>query len=206
MNFLIPARLTASNFIWIEEEDYKEQLIRGGFGKHTLSSRDTPLQLGLEEAFYISSGQAEFQIAVMTNEEKVVLCVDDLWNIFTTLQEKFRYRYIAYCYYKQKGWIVRDGLLYGADYLLYCKSPELCHSSYLVDIFVYYENGDIRENIIASSHLNLIASLRVSESVKKEYLMCSIILSSFPQPSCSYGDFKSVHYKILESVIGRWEK
>ncbi|KAI8850813.1 tRNA intron endonuclease [Chytridium lagenaria] len=41
-------------------------------------------------------------------------------------------RFAALCYYKEIGWVVKDGVKFGADFVLYKGSPELFHSSYAV--------------------------------------------------------------------------
>ena len=43
-------------------------------------------------------------------------------------------KWTVYAHFRNLGWIVRDGLGYGADYLLYSKPPGQVHSHYAVII------------------------------------------------------------------------
>ncbi|KAF9959653.1 tRNA splicing endonuclease subunit sen2 [Mortierella alpina] len=47
---------------------------------------------------------------------------------------RFVVRYVAYHYYRSQGWIVKDGLKYGTDFLLYKKGLVFGHSQYAVRI------------------------------------------------------------------------
>lgn len=41
---------------------------------------------------------------------------------------------MVYYWFRTRGWVVRSGLKYGGDFLLYEKGPDFCHSSYLVNV------------------------------------------------------------------------
>jgi len=46
----------------------------------------------------------------------------------------FIVRYVAYHYFRSQGWIVKDGLKYGTDFLLYRKGMVFGHSQYAVKV------------------------------------------------------------------------
>ncbi|KAG0227811.1 hypothetical protein B0O80DRAFT_118960 [Mortierella sp. GBAus27b] len=46
----------------------------------------------------------------------------------------FIIRYVVYHYYRSQGWIVKDGLKYGTDFLLYKKGLVFGHSQYAVKV------------------------------------------------------------------------
>ncbi|KAG0023670.1 hypothetical protein BGZ80_008584 [Entomortierella chlamydospora] len=55
----------------------------------------------------------------------------------------FIVRYVVYHYYRSQGWIVKDGLKYGADFLLYQKGLVFGHSQYAVQVVPF---NDINNN------------------------------------------------------------
>ena len=51
-----------------------------------------------------------------------------------TPNNPFIVRYVVYHYYRSQGWIVKDGLNYGTDFLLYKKGMVFGHSHYAVKV------------------------------------------------------------------------
>ncbi|KAH8585173.1 tRNA-intron-encoded endonuclease [Cryptosporidium sp. chipmunk genotype I] len=53
-------------------------------------------------------------------------------------------KYIIYKYFKEKNYIVKDGLKFGVDFILYHKSPSLVHGKHCILIckFTYGEEDD----------------------------------------------------------------
>lgn len=72
--------------------------------------------------------------------------------------------YAVYYHYKSRGWIVRDGSQYGANFLLYNEPPEFCHSEFAVKVCL---GGCV-------SLKSMLASIRVCSIVKKRFLFCSM--------------------------------
>jgi len=56
---------------------------------------------------------------------------------------RFVVRYVVYHYYRSQGWIVKDGLKYGTDFLLYKKGLVFGHSQYAVRIIPCNAESDI---------------------------------------------------------------
>ncbi|KAF8929648.1 tRNA splicing endonuclease subunit sen2 [Dissophora ornata] len=46
----------------------------------------------------------------------------------------FIVRYVVYHHYRSQGWIVKDGIKYGTDFLLYQKGMVFGHSQYAVRV------------------------------------------------------------------------
>ncbi|KAF9102955.1 tRNA splicing endonuclease subunit sen2, partial [Mortierella sp. AM989] len=120
------------------------------------------LQLSLEEAFFLVFGVEciyvtdAAAVASMPN-----MSIQDCWLRFaeaSTLQQAqlisqhsttsqlssssfeisannpFIVRYVVYHYYRSQGWIVKDGLKYGTDFLLYQRGLVFGHSQYAVRV------------------------------------------------------------------------
>lgn len=65
-----------------------------------------------------------------------------LWELCCSLCGKnvFPIKYAVYHYYRCMLWVVRDGSLFGSDFVMYCDHQELVHSSYIVSIVDDWED------------------------------------------------------------------
>ncbi|KAG0253381.1 tRNA splicing endonuclease subunit sen2 [Mortierella polycephala] len=127
------------------------------------------LQLSLEEAFFlvfavecIAVFDATTSLSLSaTDKHRRPLSIQECWIRFaeaSTLKPNMRQcpstedfalvasnpfivRYVAYHYYRSKGWVVKDGLKYGTDFLLYKKGLVFGHSQYGVKVIAV--NGDL---------------------------------------------------------------
>ncbi|KAL7055298.1 hypothetical protein AAHC03_024567 [Spirometra sp. Aus1] len=78
----------------------------------------------------------------------------------------FSARYVAYVYYRSRGWIVRPALSLGAvDFLLYAQGPPWRHAAYAVLVLC----DRTAESATTSS---VTAHLRVISGVSKELILC----------------------------------
>ncbi|KAH8741704.1 tRNA-intron endonuclease [Cryptosporidium ryanae] len=91
--------------------------------------------------------------------------------------------YLVYRHFKTKGYILKDGLKYGADFIVYKLDPELSHSLYTILIcnFNEYNAGDYCEVLIDDMRYKIklrvidwkkiISLARLCESVSKGLLL-----------------------------------
>nr|XP_060484214.1 tRNA-splicing endonuclease subunit Sen2 [Panthera onca] len=137
------------------------------------------LQLSLEEAFFLVYALGCLSIYY----EKEPLTILKLWKAFPIVQPTFRTTYMAYHYFRSKGWVPKVGLKYGTDLLLYRKGPPFYHARFGV-IFA--------------------ALSRVSVNVSKELMLCYLIKPStmtdkeMESPEC----MKQI--KVQEVILSRW--
>ncbi|XP_049718477.1 tRNA-splicing endonuclease subunit Sen2 isoform X1 [Elephas maximus indicus] len=157
------------------------------------------LQLSLEEAFFLVYALGCLSIYY----EQEPLTIVKLWKAFTVVQPSFRTTYMAYHYFRSKGWVPKVGLKYGTDLLLYRKGPPFYHASYSVIIELLddrYE-GSLRRPF---SWKSLAALSRVSVNVSKELMLCYLIKPStmtdqeMESPEC----MKKI--KVQEVIVSRW--
>lgn len=83
-------------------------------------------------------------------------------------------RFIAYWYYRSKGYSVKSGILYGCDYMLYRKGPNFYHSEFgvsVVDetkkIIQTIDSNDLFSIESSLTWTDLQASVRTLAKVKK---------------------------------------
>uniref|UniRef100_A0A2K5SI75 tRNA-splicing endonuclease subunit Sen2 n=1 Tax=Cebus imitator TaxID=2715852 RepID=A0A2K5SI75_CEBIM len=157
------------------------------------------LQLSLEEAFFLVYALGCLSIYY----EKEPLTIVKLWKAFTVVQPTFRTTYMAYHYFRSKGWVPKVGLKYGTDLLLYRKGPPFYHASYSVitELVDDHFEGSPRRPF---SWKSLAALSRVSVNVSKELMLCYLIKPStmtdkeMESPEC----MKRI--KVQEVILSRW--
>ncbi|XP_025741243.1 tRNA-splicing endonuclease subunit Sen2 [Callorhinus ursinus] len=157
------------------------------------------LQLSLEEAFFLVYALGCLSIYY----EKEPLTIMKLWKAFTVVQPTFRTTYMAYHYFRSKGWVPKVGLKYGTDLLLYRKGPPFYHASYsvIIELVDDHFEGSLRRPF---SWRSLAALSRVSVNVSKELMLCYLIKPStmtdkeMESPEC----MKRI--KVQEVILSRW--
>ncbi|XP_040593781.1 tRNA-splicing endonuclease subunit Sen2 isoform X2 [Mesocricetus auratus] len=157
------------------------------------------LQLSLEEAFFLTYALGCLSVYY----EKEPLTIAKLWQAFTAIQPTFRTTYMAYHYFRSKGWVPKVGLKYGTDLLLYRKGPPFYHASYSVIVELVDDNfeGSLRRPF---SWKSLAALSRVSGNVSKELMLCYLIKPStmtnedMETPEC----MKRI--QVQEVILSRW--
>ncbi|ALC38936.1 CG31812 [Drosophila busckii] len=90
---------------------------------------DETLLLGLEESCLLA-----YYLKVLEITDKLGNLLD--WQAYlaaaTTLDKKFVFKLAAYLYLKSKSWIIKSGIKFGGDFLIYKHGPRHYHASFLV--------------------------------------------------------------------------
>lgn len=130
----------------------------------------------MEEAVYLSSELCVLHIFAIGETQKSD--PDVVWKKFCDCYGiRFVRRYAVYRYFRRLGWVVRSGLQYGVDFMLYCDGPEYYHSSAAIRIV----SGSSRDSVLCFAALN-----RELNNMKKALIEVTV---DVPQ-DC---DFRSVH-------------
>nr|XP_020658231.1 tRNA-splicing endonuclease subunit Sen2 isoform X1 [Pogona vitticeps]XP_020658232.1 tRNA-splicing endonuclease subunit Sen2 isoform X1 [Pogona vitticeps]XP_020658233.1 tRNA-splicing endonuclease subunit Sen2 isoform X1 [Pogona vitticeps]XP_020658234.1 tRNA-splicing endonuclease subunit Sen2 isoform X1 [Pogona vitticeps] len=157
------------------------------------------LQLCLEEAFFLV--YALGCLSICYNEAP--LSILKLWEVFSEAQPNFKATYMAYHYFRSKGWVPKVGLKYGTDLLLYRKGPPFYHASYSVIVELVDDNfeGSLRRPL---SWKSLSGLNRTTANVSKELMFCYLIKPSdmtekeMLSPECLR------RIKVQELILSRW--
>ncbi|POI28479.1 hypothetical protein CIB84_007772 [Bambusicola thoracicus] len=101
----------------------------------------------------------------------------ELWEIFSEVKPSFKTTYMAYHYFRSKGWVPKVGLKYGTDLLLYQKGPPFYHASYSVIAELVDDNfeGSLRRPL---SWMSLSGLNRTTVNASKELMLCYLIKPS----------------------------
>ncbi|XP_026495684.1 tRNA-splicing endonuclease subunit Sen2 [Vanessa tameamea] len=124
------------------------------------------LMLSLEEAFFLLYGLGCLQIV---NNENNILNIEDCWKIFSESDRYFIEKYVVYHYFRSKGYIVKPGIKFGGDYLLYREGPEINHADYV--IVINYGNN-------ISDWISLLGQIRMAATTVKEVIIVEVLKSS----------------------------
>ncbi|KAF7395612.1 hypothetical protein HZH68_009662 [Vespula germanica] len=186
-----------------ETENYLENI------KPRIESESFPvresLHMTFEETFFLMFGLGCLQLI---HFDGTLMDINNAWLYFSKEDTNFVQKYVVYHYFRSKGWVVKPGLKYGGDFLLYKEGPPFYHASYIVIIDVV--DADLL-TIIPSKSIrkmtwsNLFGLDRLSESAAKEILFAqvlwpsSISLNSGPSSPCMLSEFT-----VRELLWRRW--
>ncbi|EMF11764.1 uncharacterized protein SEPMUDRAFT_26011, partial [Sphaerulina musiva SO2202] len=116
------------------------------------------LQLTLEEAFFLSYGLGVLQIHLPTTPPSTLnpaaSSTQSLLQIFSahsffppasseTIRpdDPFLLNYVVYHHFRSLGWVVRPGLKFSVDYLLYYRGPVFSHAEFAIIIVPAYSHA-----------------------------------------------------------------
>ncbi|NPA62613.1 MAG: tRNA-intron lyase [Methanococci archaeon] len=131
--------------------------------KHYGNLEGNFLSLSLVEALYlINLGWIEVK-----DKNKKIMSFEELYEYARTVEEKLCLKYLVYKDLRTRGYIVKTGLKYGADFRLYERGAniEKEHSVYLVKVF----SEDC--SLLLSE---LTGFVRVAHSVRKKLLIAIV--------------------------------
>ena len=153
------------------------------------------LRLDPCEAYFLSYALGCLLVRDSSDAE---LDLDELWSAFCESDPDFPRLYRVYHHFRAKGWVVRQGTKFGADFLLYKHGPPFYHASYSVK--VERAGGDSE-----ATSMDFLAGLnRVTETAGKELLLARITeaedltANSMSSPAC----LKMM--AVTETLIKRW--
>ncbi|CAB4442055.1 unnamed protein product [Rhizophagus irregularis] len=141
------------------------------------------LMLTTQEAFFLCYGLGILDIYDLQDN---LLSVEESWKSFQITSSGFIIRYIVYHYFRSVGWVVRCGMKFGVDYVLYEKGPVFKHAEYAVIILPIhtsqnFDNSqvdvDFRNNCMTSWSWMMNLN-RVCVQVKKSLVLCYVIIPS----------------------------
>lgn len=138
---------------------------------------ERPLQLNFLETVHLM--KKDWLIVV--DEEGKQYTADEIQAIALQNFDLFKDRLLVYEDLRKKGYIVRPGLKFGADFAIYSRGPGLDHSSFVVLVLEH-------ENQISA--MDMVRAGRLATSVKKRFVIASISSGEGLIPEILYYVFK----------------
>ncbi|KAI0599248.1 putative tRNA-splicing endonuclease subunit Sen2 [Biscogniauxia sp. FL1348] len=174
------------------------------------------LQLTLEETFYLV-----FALGVLTVVDPATgrtMSAEDLFTLFrqtsyfpprtVDLQpdDSFLLHYVVYHHFRSLGWVVRPGIKFGVDWLLYNRGPVFAHAEFALIVLPAYTAEEWkaagRQPPRRSWHW-LHSINRVQATALKTLVLVYV---DVPPPSKELLDIATMlqRYKVREFIVKRW--
>ncbi|KAH0293900.1 hypothetical protein KCU62_g830, partial [Aureobasidium sp. EXF-3399] len=178
------------------------------------------LQLNLEESFFLSYALGSLQI--LDSNTKQPLSTSSLLTLFRqhshfpTAQisslhpdDPFLLNYVVYHHYRSLGWVVRPGVKFSCDFLLYNRGPVFSHAEFALIIIPEYAERSI-ETAEGKGKMGwwwLHCVNRVQSQVKKSLVIVYVkVPKELPSVEEGEADIGRImrSYEVREFVIRRW--
>ncbi|PYH96169.1 hypothetical protein BO71DRAFT_472604 [Aspergillus ellipticus CBS 707.79] len=164
-------------------------------GKTPVLNNEEHLQLSPEEAFFLVYGLGALR--VLDDTRKEVLPTSALLPLFCrhsyfpprdpsvdlAPDDSFMISYVVYHHFRSLGWVVRSGVKFGVDYILYNRGPVFSHAEFAVVVIPSYDHPYWSETADRRAHCAekqarswwwLHCVNRVQAQVKKSLVVCYV--------------------------------
>ena len=132
-----------------------------GINKPRLEFFSKPSELSLIEAFYLLNSD---QITITDVKNNKNLTTVEFHDIAVKIHDKFEEKYVIYKDLREKGYVPRPGLKFGADFVVYRSGPGLEHSPFIVHVLPH--NSKI-------TAVDMVRAGRLATSVRKKFVIAN---------------------------------
>jgi tRNA-splicing endonuclease subunit Sen2 len=185
------------------------------------------IQLTLEEAFFLSYALGALDI--LDPETKKPMPNQDLFYLFRKTSyfppmikpslspdDPFMTNYVVYHHFRSLGWVLRSGIKFSVDYMLYARGPVFTHAEFGVLILPsysdpYWSSNPFLQNYVKSKETRTWAWMnrihRVITQVKKTLVLVYV---DIPKPLVTEEEAKMgidaqlARYKVREVMMTRF--
>lgn len=183
------------------------------------------LQLSLEEAFFLNYALGVLEIFLDSSDTK--LSSSSLLALFRRFSfspprsiaipaepdDPFVVSYAVYHHFRSQGWVVRSGVKFAVDYLLYNRGPAFSHAEFAVVILPSYtdqywsatpERAEVVQKETAKGWWWLHGINRVQAQVLKSLVLCYV---DIPAPKgVDTQDISKLweQYRLRTIIVKRW--
>ncbi|MFX1556242.1 MAG: tRNA-intron lyase, partial [Promethearchaeota archaeon] len=144
--------------LYVKEKFFGSPL---GINKPRLEYFSKPSELSLIEALYLLKIN---KITIFDTKNAVYLGADEFYEIAKKIHHKFEEKFIIYKDLRDKGYIPRPGLKFGADFVVYKKGPGLEHSPFIVHVLPH-------DSKITA--IDMVRAGRLATSVRKKFVIAN---------------------------------
>ncbi|MBD3253874.1 MAG: tRNA-intron lyase [Candidatus Lokiarchaeota archaeon] len=138
-----------------------------GINKPRLEYFSKPSELSLIEAYYLLEKE---EISILNIKNNKNLSKSEFFEIAKITHNKFEEKYIIYKDLRQKGYVPRPGLKFGADFVVYKKGPGLEHSPFIVHVLPH-------DSKITA--IDMVRAGRLATSVRKKFVIANPLTCSY---------------------------
>ncbi len=138
-----------------------------GISKPRLEYFSKPSELSLIEAQYLLEKE---EITIYDVKQNKFLTLDEFYDTAIKIHHKFEEKYIIYKDLRERGYIPRPGLKFGADYVVYRRGPGLEHSLFMVHVLPH--DAEI-------TAVDMVRAGRLATSVRKKFVIANPLTKSY---------------------------
>ena len=138
-----------------------------GISKPRLEYFSKPSELSLIEALFLLKND---KITIFDPKLDKNYSYDEFYEICKETHHKFEEKFIIYQDLRQKGYIPRPGLKFGADFVVYKKGPGLEHSPFIAHVLPH----DAKITAI-----EMVRAGRLATSVRKKFVIANPLTMSY---------------------------
>lgn len=138
-----------------------------GISKPRLEYFSKPSELSLIEAYYLLEKD---YITIFDVEADKNLVAKDFYKIAKKIHHKFEEKYKIYKDLREKNYVPRPGLKFGADFVVYRQGPGLEHSLFMVHVLPH--DSEI-------TAIDMVRAGRLATSVRKKFVIANPLTCSY---------------------------
>ena len=152
-----------ASYLYVKKKFFGAPL---GINKPRLEYFSKPSELSLIEAYYLLEHD---EITILDVKNNANLSTQEFFEICKQLHDKFEEKYIIYKDLRQKGYVPRPGLKFGADFAVYKQGPGLDHSPYVITALP--KGSEL-------TAMELVRAGRLATSVRKKFVIATILTNN----------------------------
>jgi len=153
-----------ASYLYVKKQYFGSPL---GISKPRLEFFNKPSELSLLEAYYLIEKD---EISIFDVKSSKELTPKEFYDIAKNIHHKFEDKYVIFKDLREKGFIPRPGLKFGADFVVYRKGPGLEHSSFIVQVLPHDSK---------ISAVDMVRAGRLATSVKKKFVIANPLTASY---------------------------
>jgi tRNA-intron endonuclease len=153
-----------ASYLYVKKQFFGSPL---GINKPRLEYFSKPSELSLIEAYYLLERE---EITIFNVKENKNLNPKEFHALAKKIHHKFEEKFIIYKDLREKGYIPRPGLKFGADFVTYKKGPGLEHSLFMVHVLPH--DSEI-------TAIDMVRAGRLATSVRKKFVIANPLTCSY---------------------------
>ena len=153
-----------ASYLYVKKKFFGSPL---GINKPRLEYFSKPSELSIIEAYYLLK---EEKITILDVKSNKYLSPKEFYEIGTTIHQRFKEKFIIYKDLREKGYVPRPGLKFGADFVVYKKGPGLEHSPFIVHVLPH-------DSKITA--IDMVRAGRLATSVRKKFVIANPLTKSY---------------------------
>jgi tRNA-intron endonuclease len=153
-----------ASYLYVKQKFFGSPL---GINKPRLEYFSKPSELSLIEAYYLLEKE---KITIFDVLLEKFISKEEFYEIGKKIHYKFEEKYTIYKDLREKEYVPRPGLKFGADFVVYKKGPGLEHSPFIVHVLPH-------DSKITA--IDMVRAGRLATSVRKKFVIANPLTNTY---------------------------